>query len=50
MKERVRIGRVWTGYDPQNPETEWVRCHPLHGGKHFVTTTEEFLKRYEQEV
>jgi len=42
----VRIGRVWTSEHFCGGGT-FVRCHGLRGGKHWFTTIEEFLKRYE---
>ena len=46
MKERVRIGRVWHG-DFTGVEDDYVRCHPIRGGAPWVTTVEEFLKRFD---
>ena len=44
-KAPVRIGRCWRS-DSFCGGGDFVRCHPLRGGKVWFTTIEEFLKRY----
>lgn len=41
----VRIGRVFTG-NFAGVNDHWVRCHPVRGGKVWLTTVTEFLSRY----
>lgn len=48
-KERVRIGRVWQGYNAVAPGEWSVRCHPLHGGKYWVAQLTDFMERFERE-
>lgn len=42
----VRIGRVWSSEHFCGGGT-FVRCHPTRGGTVWVTTVDEFAKRYE---
>ena len=61
MRERVRIGRVWTicgcdsvvmhafREDHDACKVGAVRCHPRHGGKAWWTLVPEFLARFDRE-
>ena len=42
----VRVGRVWYG-NIGGTEADWVRVHPVRGGRYWLTTVAEFVKRYQ---
>jgi hypothetical protein len=46
-KAPVNIGRIWISEYFCGGGT-FVRCHPLHGGKHWCALIEDFLERYER--